>query len=178
MEKIIFAGGIHGVGKSTLCRDIAERIGLIHLSASELLKWKDLNTNDEKNKKVTDIPDTQDRLLKGLVAAIEQNGKYILDGHFCLFNKNGDVTPVPFDTFAGINPIALLLVTGDPNHIASMLKERDQRFYAADLLAEMQEQELIHAQMIANQLAIRLFVFNIKETNIEQLIHELNESFT
>jgi adenylate kinase len=129
MEQIIFAGGIHGVGKSTLCRTIAEHLGLVHLSASELLKWKDLNVNDEENKKVRDIPDMQDRLLKGLATAVEPAGRYILDGHYCLFNKDGAVTPVPLDTFAGINPVALLLVAGDPVDIAFSLQQRDGRAY-------------------------------------------------
>ena len=178
MEQIIFAGGIHGVGKSTLCRTIAEHLSLVHLSASELLKWKDLNVNDEKNKKVRDIPDTQDRLLKGLATAVEPAGKYILDGHYCLFNKDGAVTPVPLDTFAGINPVALLLVAGDPFEIAFSLQQRDGRAYDANLLAEMQEQELIQGRLIAEHLSVPLAVFDKKLTDVEQLIRELHESLT
>lgn len=35
---IIFIGGIHGVGKGTLCKRIESELGIIHLSASEVLK--------------------------------------------------------------------------------------------------------------------------------------------
>jgi adenylate kinase len=178
MQQIIFAGGIHGVGKSTLCHIIADQLGLIHLSASELLNWRYLNANDQKNKKVTNIPDTQARLLEGLAAAVEPGGKYILDGHYCLFNKEGAVTAVPFDTFARIKPVTLLLVTGDPNEIASSLQERDQRSYRVEMLAEMQKQELIQARLIAERLTIQLSVFDKQETNVEQLIQELHESLT
>jgi adenylate kinase len=178
MQQIIFAGGIHGVGKSTLCRTIAEKFGLIHLSASELLKWKDFNADDEKNKKVVNIPETQDRLLKGLAATIESGGKYILDGHYCLFNKEGVVTPVPFETFAGIQPSAMLIVTGDPEAIASSLQQRDQRSYDAGVLAEMQRQEVIQAGLIPERLGIRLFVCDKKENSVEILIRQLHESIT
>jgi len=63
-EKIAFIGGIHGVGKSTICRQICDEIKLEYLSASELLKWKEIN-EDVKNKKVISRPDTQDRLITG-----------------------------------------------------------------------------------------------------------------
>jgi len=38
-KEIIFIGGIHGVGKGTLCKRIASDLNIIHLSASEVLKW-------------------------------------------------------------------------------------------------------------------------------------------
>jgi broad-specificity NMP kinase len=48
--KIAFIGGIHGVGKSTICRQICSELNLEYLSASELIKWADLN-EDAKNTK-------------------------------------------------------------------------------------------------------------------------------
>ena len=62
---IIFIGGIHGVGKGTLCERIESELGIVHLSASEVLKWKDFNV-DSSDKRVADIDATQDRLLKNL----------------------------------------------------------------------------------------------------------------
>jgi adenylate kinase len=38
INNIIFIGGIHGVGKETLCRKICKQLGLQHLSSSEVLK--------------------------------------------------------------------------------------------------------------------------------------------
>ena len=48
-SKIAFIGGIHGVGKSTVCKHICRDLKIEYLSASELLKWKDLN-EDAQNK--------------------------------------------------------------------------------------------------------------------------------
>ena len=62
---IIFIGGIHGVGKGTLCKRIESELGIIHLSASEVLKWKGFNV-DSSDKRVADIDSTQDYLLKNL----------------------------------------------------------------------------------------------------------------
>ncbi len=175
MKEIIFAGGIHGVGKSTLCREIASQLNLTYLSASDLLNWKDLNT-DEKNKKVTDIPDTQHRLLKGLGAVVQPGKRYILDGHFCLFNKDNDVTPVPLDTFEGIAPEALVLVTGEAQEIASSLQIRDSRFYDPVVLSQMQQQEIIHARLIAKHLLIPLVIFDKSLHTMSNLIKQIHES--
>jgi adenylate kinase len=51
MGNIAFIGGIHGVGKSTICQQICDKLNLVYLSASELIKWSDIN-EDVKNKKV------------------------------------------------------------------------------------------------------------------------------
>ena len=177
MKKLIFAGGIHGVGKSTLCREIASLLDLTYLSASELLNWKEINS-DEKNKKVTDIPDTQNRLLTGLAAAIHSGRRYILDGHFCLFNKDGEVTAVPLSTFEGIAPDALILITGESQKIASSLQLRDNRFYDPVILSQMQEQEISHASLIAQRLLIPLVIFDKNLETPSNLIKKIHESLT
>ena len=40
-NNIIFIGGVHGVGKGTICQKIKEKLDFTHLSASEVLKWDD-----------------------------------------------------------------------------------------------------------------------------------------
>lgn len=37
-SNIIFIAGIHGVGKSTLCKKLSSRYNIEHYSASELIK--------------------------------------------------------------------------------------------------------------------------------------------
>ncbi|MBK7669563.1 MAG: AAA family ATPase [Sphingobacteriaceae bacterium] len=88
LENISFVGGIHGVGKSTICKSICGKFNINYLSASEVLKWSKLNT-DIKNKKVDDISFTQDLLINGLNEQVNKSEHYILAGHYCLFNKMG-----------------------------------------------------------------------------------------
>ncbi len=74
--RIHFIGGIHGVGKSSLCRDICNTTALLYVSESELLKWREI-TPDPSDKKVADISMTQSRFngsyltrLRGQVATM------------------------------------------------------------------------------------------------------------
>ena len=177
MKQIIFAGGIHGVGKSTLCHELVSALSIGYLSASEVLRWNDLNT-DIKNKKVLNIHDTQERLLYGLKAIVEIGKRYILDGHFCLFNKDGEVIPVPMSTFKQINPICLILVTGVVSDIQAALENRDDRPYDEAALLTLQEKEIAYAREIATTLAIPLFHFQKHTTSLKYLIAQIHESLT
>jgi adenylate kinase len=60
-RKIIFVGGIHGVGKGTICKVLAQKFDFEHLSTSQVLKWNEIS--NLKNKKVQNFAITQDRLL-------------------------------------------------------------------------------------------------------------------
>ena len=53
MKNIIFIGGVHGVGKGNICQNIKLNLNIIHLTASEVLNWKDIS--DIENKFVQDI---------------------------------------------------------------------------------------------------------------------------
>ena len=157
LENIAFVGGIHGVGKSTICKDICEKLGINYLSASEVLKWGKLNT-DEKNKKVDDISLTQNLLIIGLNKLIEKGKYYILDGHYCLLNKEGSIERIPFETFPKINPNSLYIITAEIFEIKRNLEFRDNREYNSELLEEMQEAEISYAKIISKKLEKKLHI--------------------
>lgn len=156
-KNIIFVGGIHGVGKSTLCIPEAQILGIEYLSASEVLRWKKISTSVE-NKNVENVSFTQDRLVTGLKNIIAENKTYILDGHFCLFDASGIVTRIPESTFVQMNPAAFLVVVNDPKVIATRLQQRDNRQYIDSNLAEMQQEEIEYAKILSAKLSIPIHI--------------------
>lgn len=148
---IIFIGGIHGVGKGTLCKNVASALNMVHLTASEVLKWSDF-TEDPSNKCVKDIHSTQDRLIENLNRIVQPNQIYLLDGHFCLQNNEGIIEKVPDDIFMGINPLKIVLVTETPEEISKRLFQRDGKEYDVQLLKKMQDIEKEHALHISQIL--------------------------
>lgn len=154
-NNVIFVGGIHGVGKSSLCLNICHELNIKYLSASELLKWSELN-EDPKNKKVASIPDTQTRLILGLQKAVRENDYYLLDGHYCLLNKENVIVQVPLDTFKQINPKRMVLILGDITEVKKGLEARDNKLYNLGLLKSLQNEELAYAQHLSKTLSVEL----------------------
>lgn len=152
---IYFIGGIHGVGKSTICQHICNEYKIEHITASELLRWNDIN-KDSKNKKVKDILDTQNRLIVGLKNTIQKGKHYLLDGHYCLLNNNNEIVNVPLETFEQINPHSLNLILGDISEVKKRLELRDNKLYNYQLLEYLQNEELKHAKYLSKTLGITL----------------------
>lgn len=151
-KNIVFIGGIHGVGKSSICKEIVEVLGWQHLTASEVLKWKNIS------KQVENIGANQNRLISGLKNIIKPDAYYLLDGHFCLLDKSNKVSQIPESTFVDINPMALCLITDDVLSIKSRLEARDNKEYDASILSNMQVSEQHYAEQLSKKLNINLHV--------------------
>tara|TARA_R110002012_G_scaffold292278_1_gene487416 strand:+ start:1271 stop:1795 length:525 start_codon:yes stop_codon:yes gene_type:complete len=170
-RNIIFVGGIHAVGKGTICKELAQKFNFQHLSASQVLKWNEMS--ELKNKKVQNLFTTQDRLLTNLNRIIEPNKTYLLDGHFTLFNLSGEPEKIDESTFIGIRPESIFLLTCAPKIIYERLKQRDNSMYELSVLEKMQQMEVEHANYIARKLEIPLFT--VIDGNMGSIIQYLKD---
>jgi len=175
LNNIALIGGIHGVGKSTICRHICDEVKVEYFSASELIKWKDIN-EDVQNKKVNNIAATQDLLIIGLINSIETNKSYILDGHYCLLNSENKIVNIPLSTFKLINPISLNIILGDIGEIKNRIEKRDNRAYDQELLKEMQENELNYAKYLSKNLGVTLNIGT--QNDFSELLTSLHKTFS
>jgi adenylate kinase len=175
LDNIVFIGGIHGVGKSTICRQICDDVKLEYLSASELLKWNDIRENAQ-NKKVNNIPFTQERLILGLTNSIQKNKYYLLDGHYCLLDKENEIVNIPLDTFKLINPISLNIILGDITEIKTRLEKRDNILHDHNLLNRMQERELDYARQLSKIFGVTLNIGTLN--NFSELLTSLHITFS
>lgn len=150
MKNILFIGGIHGVGKGTLCIKICEELKIQHMIASEVLKWEEIS--EKENKLVNDFTLTQNRLITNLQKIIKDNEKYVLDGHYSLLNFNQEPEKIDFETFNLLNPFAFVVVIDDVQEIKKRLERRDKREYDFDLLLKFQELELEYSKELSKRL--------------------------
>jgi len=151
--KLVFVGGIHGAGKPTLCSTYCQNIGYEHLTASALIK-NSKPCFPGPDKQVKNIANNQDVLITALAQAREQGKNYILDGHFTLLDDKGAIRPIPISTFKAIKPDKLIVITESPAIIMERLELRDRKKYDEQLLVNMQEAEITHANYIGNKLNI------------------------
>lgn len=153
IRKIIFIGGIHGVGKSTLCTKISNSLKIKSYSASSLIK----SVSDLKfplDKKINGINRNQDLLITAVDKYIDPNSYCLLDGHFCLLNRNGEVTDIPIATFTNLSPAAILVLMNDSKKIYSQIKNRDGNEMEIGTISSFQEKEVEQSKLVSQVLNI------------------------
>lgn len=162
-NNITFIGGIHGVGKGTCCDRLSEQTKFKHLTSSDVLRWNEIK-EDTRNKNVSDINFTQERLIAGLREIIESRVQYILDGHFCLWNSTFEVEKIASKTFQDILPRAIAVVTRSPSEIQKNIEKRDGKVMDIQSLHDMQEVELDHAKHISDLIKVPFFEIKTDDT--------------
>lgn len=168
-NNIIFIGGIHGVGKGTICKEIASKTSLIHITASEILKWNEISSTS--NKLVNNISSTQERLIHGLKNLIEKDKQYLLDGHFCLLNSFGEPCKIEEETFDNINPKIISIVIDDVENISKRLETRDNKKYDIIVLNKLQEMEIEYAKYLSKKYNIQYI--EIKNSDYKSLLNNI-----
>lgn len=159
--KIIFDGGVHGVGKSTFSAVVKQKCRSIEcLSCSKIIKWE-----NPSHKEVENVEETQDALLANLPYFIDQDKNYLLDGHFCLLTEQGTIERVPIEVFEVMSPSLIIVLKEEPAIICQRLNKRDSHNYPIELVTNFQEEELKYAAEVADTLGISLEICDSEKQN-------------
>lgn len=157
-SRMIFVGGIHGVGKSTICRDVFALMGYKCVTASSLIAEDGRKT--DHNKCVDRVSDNQSVLLQSLSNAKLKYVRLLIDGHFTLINKQGEVEPIDIEVFRAMKLNQLILIKGQPDQIAVRLKARDGKVWGKSFLSKFQEEEEAHARCVAKNIGVPLRIIS------------------
>lgn len=163
MPKIVFVAGVHGVGKSTLCSKLSEKFGWSHFSCSDLIKQN--SDYVESSKLVSTADKNQQALLRGISQLTEE--LVLLDGHFCLLDKNEQVIELSFEVFDAISPSAVLLVTCEEATIRQRLKQRGGHVLDLDKIIELQQREVDRSKTYIDHSGSKLFEYCSPESTDE-----------
>lgn len=172
-KKIIFIGGIHGVGKGTFVDAVRAKCPSVEgLSCSTILKWE-----NPAHKEVENVEENQNRLLANLPYFIDMDKEYLLDGHFGLLTENGTIERVPLDVFETINPDMILLIEENPTIICQRLQQRDSVLYSIELLSSFLQEERNYAKEVAETLGIPIKICNAErwDSCIDEVVGYLNQ---
>lgn len=157
--KILFVGGIHGVGKSTICAQVSAKLCVSHLIASDLIRAQKMGTLDI-GKRVESVDRNQDVLVDALRSTLVPNRPYLSDGHFALLSPKEEIVDIPLSTFQAIGPVAISLIIDEPEGIAERLRGRDGQDYEVSLLTALQERERFNAEMVSSALGCPFLIIN------------------
>lgn len=153
-QTLIFFAGVHGVGKTTACKQFWEPAGFHCVTASSIIKAAKGDVNISK--RVGDIDANQSLLLEGVAALRSTQSLLLIDGHFVVMNRLGEPEKIDICVFEQMNPNVIVCLRDDPAAILQRLRDRDERLPVFDVAA-LQDSETAHAKWVAQQLAVPFY---------------------
>ncbi len=170
MRRIVFIGGIHGVGKTSICKHLLGMKDLNHYSASQLIAKLKNEKLTSTEKTVKDISGNQDLLINAIEKYVNNDNLTLLDGHFCLLNRNYEVTRIPIEIFYSINPTGIVVVVDSAENIIQKIKNRDGVSYDLELISYFQDEEIKYARYVSDELNVPFIEYKATEK-----INKLNQ---
>lgn len=144
-RRIIFVGGVHGVGKTHFSSSVTAALAFSSYSASDLIrKYKQAPADQQK--RVADINQNQTALLSAIELYTPPNSRFLLDGHFCLLDSAGLVQRVPVDVFEMLQLRGIILLRDDPLLISERRHARDRHSMPPEFIAQFQINEELAAK--------------------------------
>lgn len=166
---MIFISGVHGVGKTYFCEKLKAVVGIECYSASQLIEQRK-QIVFSTDKKIVDIGSNQNYLLEAVAELNEKNSFFVLDGHFCLLDREGTITRIPEQTFIDLQPEAVVLLTEKPEIIVERRMKRDGIRGDIEAIRRFQEEEMIYAKEMSDKIGIPLCISKGSE-DIESTIN-------
>lgn len=164
-SKLVFIGGIHGVGKSTFCEMLeAKHHNLERFSASNLIKSYKSNAYTT-DKKVEEIIDNQNVLVNAFNAQKKLKDVVLLDGHFCLFDNQNNPQIIPKSVFQDLKVQLFILLTAPIDLVLRRIESRDKITYLRDKFIELQNHEIATARKISLELGKPLIELDYQDIN-------------
>lgn len=157
----IFVAGVYGVGKSTICADLAKMSGIPSYSAGDLIS----QVNGEiygANKAVKNKGRNQELLALAVDEKLKCSPTILLAGHFCIFNKYNRVDKLPSNVFKRLHIEQILLLEANKDRIIMNLNRRDGKQYTVQQISELIAAERERAEEIAKDNGYPLHVYNMR----------------
>ena len=164
---MILVAGIHGVGKSSYCRTLKLKLNIPIISASEMI-YSYLHEHSPQNKQVENIDGNQHALIMALRSKNLIGRDYILDGHFCLVNNNGQIEPINQTIFQQLSPTEINILTAPVRVIADRLHKRNQISWDKEFIDELQKMEIEYGKQIGKLLEVPVTVFDEESFSHEE----------
>ena len=151
---IIFVAGIHGVGKTFLGAPVAQKLGIRHATASQLIREERGLQSWGADKRVSGLDENQAALVSATKRLSSSGQKLLLDGHFVLRGTNGEFNEIDTQVFRDLQISAVLLLEADIDVVIERLRARGDTSWTSSELRILAEHEEAHARHVSSALGI------------------------
>lgn len=152
----IFVAGVHGAGKTFATKPACQKLGLVHATASELIKEERGQATWNAAKLVSDVDQNQAALVSAARRIRETGATLVIDGHFVLRRAPGTHERLPVDVFRALDCSSFLLIRSPVPVLLERLCSRQDTSWTEDELAEFSTAEGAHGAEVAMALGISL----------------------
>ncbi len=171
-NSLLFMGGVHGVGKSTLAEEMPKLMGYQHFNAGDLISARRKKMT-KAEKRVQDIKGNQDVLLEEIRRIQTRHRRLLITGHFTLLNQEGKIEPVDVAVFRTMKPDRLILLQGNAEMIRDNLQNRDHKKYDLSFIRKWQAEEKAQARCVSDTLGVHLDMIASDDLDtLKKLIYE------
>jgi len=173
--KVVFVGGVHGVGKTTMCEAFVNQYGFIHKSASQLIREEKVEAIANNSKAVQNIDSNQQLLIKAVSRLRKAGGNLLLDGHFAILNSGLEPTALPTEIFGDLAINTIVAIYDEPALIATRIAGRYEKAMNQDEICKFQNLEFKRAKQVSVELDLPFLQLKALDQNGFDKI--VNESF-
>lgn len=154
--KVILFSGAHGVGKGFFLDKVREDIQQYQVCSASNLIEKYQPSTDAGYKKVSNVNNNQDVLIKAIKEVWSKDTKsFILDGHLCIFNAKGEVERIPEYFFIETQITGIILLQDEPRIICDRISQRDCNKISIHDIEQMQNEEKKYAMDLETKFQIK-----------------------
>ncbi|VVE49549.1 hypothetical protein PCO31111_04638 [Pandoraea communis] len=151
----IFVAGMHGVGKTFLAKPACERLGLLHATASQLIR-EERGTASWGTDKRSNAIDENQRALIAAVSRVRATGRtLLLDGHFVLRGSDGEPVLLAPEVFRDLGCVGVVLLEAKVEQIAPRLRDRGDNSWTMQQIARFVAEESKHAEHVCSHLNLQ-----------------------
>lgn len=156
--KAFLLSGVHGVGKGYFIERIKSILNgyEIYSASSMIEKYK--HSTDAGYKKVKNVKRNQEILIKAIKSERKNTNKnFILDGHLCLFNADGEPERIQEEFFKESGITGIILLQDNIDTIYHRLQIRDNKPIDKQNLGKMQTEEYKYASELKEKYDICIY---------------------
>jgi len=150
----IFVAGVHGAGKTFATKPACQKLGLVHATASQLIKEERGQATWDSTKMVSDVDQNQAALISAARRVRESGATLVIDGHFVLRRAPGIHEKLPIDVFRALECSSVLLIRSPVPVLLERLHARQDMSWTEAELADFSKAEDAHSVEVAEVLGI------------------------
>lgn len=152
----IFVAGVHGAGKTFTTKPACQKLGLVHATASQLIKEERGQATWDSTKMVSDVDQNQAALISAARRIRESGATLVIDGHFVLRRAPGIHARLPINVFGALECSSVLLIRSPVPVLLERLHARQDMSWTEAELVDFSKAEDVHSAEVAEVLSIPL----------------------